>query len=265
MPSIRLVCWDEDLAPAKARLLTPACKRPGFTVDASRLNPSGLIRRLRANPPAAVVIDLDRLPSHGREVGVAIRASNATRHIPIVFAGGAAGKVERIRTELPDASFTSWNKAGPALIRALKNPPPDPVRPVAHMQRYAGSSLVKKLGIKPDMHVALLGVVPEGFEETLGDLPEGVVFDRRFTKETSLAIWFVRSRGELELAAQELETRLAGSGSVWIVHPKQSGRHRVDFNQNDVRTAGLAHGLVDYKVCAVDGDWSGLKFARRKR
>jgi hypothetical protein len=38
----------------------------------------------------------------------------------------------------------------------------------------------------------------------------------------------------------------------------------VDFKQNDVRAAGLAAGLVDYKVCAVDADWSGLKFARKK-
>jgi hypothetical protein len=38
----------------------------------------------------------------------------------------------------------------------------------------------------------------------------------------------------------------------------------VDFNQNDVRAAGLTVGLVDYKVCAVDADWSGLKFTQKK-
>jgi len=31
-----------------------------------------------------------------------------------------------------------------------------------------------------------------------------------------------------------------------------------------VRDAGLAHGIVDFKVCAVDANWSGLRFARRK-
>jgi hypothetical protein len=36
-----------------------------------------------------------------------------------------------------------------------------------------------------------------------------------------------------------------------------------DVSQNDVRKAGLAAGLVDYKVCAIDADWSGLRFARR--
>jgi hypothetical protein len=49
-----------------------------------------------------------------------------------------------------------------------------------------------------------------------------------------------------------------------MIYPKQAGQYKVDFNQNDVRRAGLAAGLVDYKVCAVDADWSGLKFTRKK-
>jgi hypothetical protein len=31
-----------------------------------------------------------------------------------------------------------------------------------------------------------------------------------------------------------------------------------------VREVGLASGLVDFKVCAVDATWSGLRFSRRK-
>jgi len=31
-----------------------------------------------------------------------------------------------------------------------------------------------------------------------------------------------------------------------------------------VRETGLATGLVDYKVCAIDATWSGLLFTRRK-
>jgi hypothetical protein len=31
-----------------------------------------------------------------------------------------------------------------------------------------------------------------------------------------------------------------------------------------VRRVGLAHALVDYKVAALDEDYSGLKFALRK-
>jgi hypothetical protein len=32
-----------------------------------------------------------------------------------------------------------------------------------------------------------------------------------------------------------------------------------------VRKFGLAEGLVDVKVCAVDATWSGLAFVRRVR
>jgi len=48
---------------------------------------------------------------------------------------------------------------------------------------------------------------------------------------------------------------------VW---PKKASPLAADLSQSDVRRLGLAAGLVDYKVCAVDADWSGLKFARRK-
>jgi len=36
-------------------------------------------------------------------------------------------------------------------------------------------------------------------------------------------------------------------------------------SENDVRDTGLANGIVDYKVCAINETWSGLKFARQKR
>ncbi|HUJ23612.1 MAG TPA: hypothetical protein VLX58_18895 [Bryobacteraceae bacterium] len=259
MPVVRLVCWKEELARERARVLEDA----GFEVDASALNPGGLIGQFRANMPSAVLIDLDRLPSYGREVAVALRQSKTTRHLPIVFAGGVAEKVEKIRGELPDAFFTDWKRVAPVLRKALKNAPREPVQPVSHMQRYAGSPLTKKLGFRPKMKVALMGA-PEGFEERLGDLPEGAELESRIGRQTELVLWFVRSRRELDETGY-MSARLPAASSIWIIHSKQTSRYKVDFNQNDVRAAGLAQGLVDYKVCAVDEDWSGLKFARKKK
>src|ERR1700674_1054694 len=106
MSVVRLVCWNPELAQERARLLQQA----GVDVDASPLKPASVIGHFRASSPAAVLIDLDRLPSHGREVAVALRTSKSTRHIPIVFAGGVPEKVERIRQELPDAFFTDWKR-----------------------------------------------------------------------------------------------------------------------------------------------------------
>jgi CheY-like chemotaxis protein len=167
MASIRLVCWNQDLARERARVLRDA----GISVDASPLEISGLIGHFRKISPAAVLIDLDRLPSHGREVAIVLRNSKSTRYIPIVFAGGLAEKVDRVRRELPDAVFTDWKKVATAVKKAMKRGPAEPVQPLAHMQRYARSSLVKKFGFKPGMKVAVLAA-PDNVEENLGDFPE---------------------------------------------------------------------------------------------
>ena len=124
-------------------------------------------------------------------------------------------------------------------------------------------SLVRKLGLKAGMKAALLAA-PGGFAETLHDLPPGIEVQTRVTKSTNLVLWFVRSLRELEREAGFISVSLPAGSSLWIIHPKQSSRFKADFNQNDVRKAGLAAGLVDYKICSVDADWSGLKFARRK-
>jgi hypothetical protein len=223
-----------------------------------------MIGRLRDDAPAAIVFDLDRRPSLARDLATAILASKSTCHIPFVFARSVGEKMERIRAELPDALFTTWDEIGVALVSAIENPPVTVVRPEGHMQRYAGSSLAKKLGVKPGMNVALLGSPPESFEESVAHRMEDAEMDRRVTPQTGMILWFVRSNVEIDMAAADAARWLARDRQVWIVYPKRAGRYKVDFTQNDVRAAGIAAGLVDYKICAVDEDWSGLKFARRK-
>ena len=56
-----------------------------------------------------------------------------------------------------------------------------------------------------------------------------------------------------------------GRGVLWIAWPKRSAGLTVDVAQLDVRRTGLAAGLVDYKISAIDATWSGLLFTRRKR
>jgi hypothetical protein len=258
VPTVRLVSWDPEAARERGRDL----KKAGFTVDAKALRTSGLIGHFRDHPPAVIVIDLDRLPSHGRAVAIVVHSGKSTRHIPIVFAGGLQEKVKTARAQAPWATFTDWPGAPAALKKALQKPAVAvPAKP--YMQHYAGSSLVKKLGFKPNMRTALLGA-PEGFEDQLGELPEGVEFESKINPKTGMAVWFVRSLRELAAETDYLSARLPNGASVWIVYPKQTSRFKVDFTQYDVRAAGLAAGLVDYKICAVDSDWTGLKFARKK-
>ena len=46
---------------------------------------------------------------------------------------------------------------------------------------------------------------------------------------------------------------------------KKASRVPTDLDENRVREFGLAAGVVDVKVAAVDATWSGLKFVRRLR
>ena len=57
--------------------------------------------------------------------------------------------------------------------------------------------------------------------------------------------------------------KLTPTGMLWISWPKKSSGVVTDLNENIVRDIGLANGLVDVKVCAVDDVWSALKFVFR--
>jgi hypothetical protein len=49
-----------------------------------------------------------------------------------------------------------------------------------------------------------------------------------------------------------------------MIWAKKGSAHDAGLTQAIVRKTGLAAGLVDYKVAAIDATWSGLKFTRRK-
>ena len=260
-PLVRLVSWDDTRAEARARQL----KALGFRVEARPLSEcGGAVGHFRDLAPDAVVLDLDRLPSHGREVGTMLRDSRSTRHLLLVFAGGAAEKVERIRGELPDAVFAAWEGIGDAVRAAIAHPVENPVKVRSHAEKSAGTPLVQKLGIKAGMQVGILGGF-EGFEELLGELPEGAAVTKRFGPETRLGLYIVRSERELADAYEHAAARLPEAASFWVIYPKQTKKAKTSFNENDVRELGLASGFVDYKVCSVSAEWSGLKFARRRK
>ena len=126
---------------------------------------------------------------------------------------------------------------------------------------YSGTPLPKKLGVKPLSRLALFGA-PEGFPRTLGELPDGARLVRGGAA-ADLAVWFVRSRADLHRDIVR-RARAIPTGGLWIAWRKQSSGEAGDVGEADVRAAGLAAGLVDYKICAVDGTWSGLKFQTRR-
>jgi hypothetical protein len=261
--TVRLISWNEADAAARAIIL----RRAGYSVIADPPeNPGGMVRYFRELAPDAVVIDLDRLPSHGRELGLSLRASKSTSHLPLVFAGGVPAKIELVRAAIPDAIFIPWDDGvAVAIERAMAQPDPPRLLSREFLKDTSPGSLERKLDIKPQAHfvVVLVNRNDNGWLAELLSLPEGVVQQRRIDATTTLALFPVATRRDLMRAFEQARSSLPPKASLWIVHPKQTSRLAADFNQDDVREAGLAHGFVDYKVCAVDKDWSALKFARR--
>ncbi len=250
---VRLIHWN----PGAEELARPL-REAGFDLDTGLVTPEAL-RALNREPPAALVVDLTRLPSQGRDVAVILRRQKGTRGVPMVFLGGAAEKVEAIRKLLPDARFGAWDAAARVVAVALAaGGPSQPVVP-APMAGYSGTPLAKKLGIKEGARVRLAGA-PAGFEELVGGLPRGARLLRRGA--ASLTLLFVRSARGLETGLAR--TLPAAGEGLWILWPKKGSARASDVSEREVRAAGLAAGLVDFKVCAVDETWSGLRFARAR-
>ncbi len=256
---IQLIHWNHDEAEERARRLQAA----GYTVEFDVSDVIELQRAMRRDPPAAVVIDLGRLPSQGRDLAVGMRAHASTRRVPIVFVGGDPAKVALIRQRLPDAVYTTWEQVAVDLAQAIAAPPQNPVAMRSQMDGYAGKPLAVKLGVKPGMKIALVGE-PEGFRTALGELPRGVELCAEPCWDSALVVWFVRSRHVLEEGMERIAARIAGN-SLWIAWPKKGSLLAADVGEPSVRAAGLAAGLVDFKICSIDATWSGLCFRRRKQ
>lgn len=126
---------------------------------------------------------------------------------------------------------------------------------------YSGTPLPKKLGIKPGMTVAVVNG-PDDFPKTLGPLDD-VVLRRDVRGAWDLLILFVTSRKDL---ARRLPGLVQGLDrrSFWIAWPKRASGIPTDLTEDVLRELALPLGVVDYKVCAIDATWSGLKLARRK-
>jgi len=126
---------------------------------------------------------------------------------------------------------------------------------------YSGKPLVRKLGLKSGT-IAVLDA-PRGYARTLGKLPSGVTRRTSAVGPLDFIQFFTREKQQLERRFAALARALAPAGMLWISWPKRSSGVATDLTEDVIRAIGLAHGLVDVKVAAVDDVWSGLKFVRR--
>lgn len=127
------------------------------------------------------------------------------------------------------------------------------------MAGYSGTPLAKKLGIKQKFRVVLVGM-PAGVR---AEIKEALASCVTASSGLDFAIVFAKSATELKKEFSRVAKTLAPAGMLWVSWPKKSSGVVTDLDENVVRGIGLAAGLVDVKVCAVDEVWSGLKFVVR--
>jgi len=152
------------------------------------------------------------------------------------------------------------------------------------MAGYSGTPLAKKLGLKPPLHVLLVGA-PADYKTWLGDLPAGVSFSASARTKVQAAHLFLTKRALLEKHLSALRRQLEPDGFVWVSWQKKASRERrhgvpedkkerqgvpedrvaTDITEDTIREVALPLGFVDIKVCAVSDVWSGLKLVIRKQ
>lgn len=128
---------------------------------------------------------------------------------------------------------------------------------------YSGKPLIEKLGLKDGQRSRFVGA-PDHYWALLGPLPQTMTrCDDDDARGLDFIHAFVTRRNALNYLFPPLMVQLGPRGMLWVSWPKRAARIETDLDENAVRNIGLRCGLVDVKVCAVDGQWSGLKFVRR--
>ena len=135
-----------------------------------------------------------------------------------------------LRVTFPDG--TAAFELGPSAAKwaeKIRNPP----------------SLLDKLGVKPDMRVAVLGVDDDAFLEQLAERTSDIA-RRTPKKDTDVIVFGANSVTDLS-RLEKLRGYLTRAGAIWVVHTKGKG---AAFKDVDVFAAAKQAGLVDVKVAA---------------
>jgi hypothetical protein len=127
---------------------------------------------------------------------------------------------------------------------------------------YSGKGLADKLGIKPGSVVLAIGA-PSHYADLLEPLPQGAQVSAS-AEAADIVHAFVAGRAQLAQMADTLALMTRAGGTIWISWPKKTSPLFADLTEGGVREFMLPTGWVDVKVCAVDADWSALKFVRRR-
>ena len=128
---------------------------------------------------------------------------------------------------------------------------------------YSDTPLAKKLNLRDGQRV-WFHAMPESVQDEIGEYALDLIFVADPSEGIDAAHIFVTRPEDLETLLASLRDDVAKDGHIWVSWPKQASDMPTNIVEHDVRSAGLAIGLVDTKKCAVDDTWSGLKLVVRK-
>ncbi|MGH2794600.1 MAG: DUF3052 domain-containing protein [Actinomycetota bacterium] len=124
---------------------------------------------------------------------------------------------------------------------------------------YSGVPLWKKLGVNDGSTFAL---IRKPTDVTI-DVPPGTDIRTRPSVDIDVIVVFETKLAGLVKAFPGLKTKLAPGAGLWVAYPKKTSRITTDLTFENVQRTGLDAGLVDNKSCAIDGNWSGVRFVYR--
>lgn len=129
-------------------------------------------------------------------------------------------------------------------------------------EKVYDTPLARKLGIKEDARVALLGA-PEDAGSRLGPLPPRVRLGTGARGPLDVIVLFVTRLKDLVRRFPAAKRALDAAGGLWVCYPKRASGVATDLAFQNVQRLGLAAGLVDNKSIAWDETWSAVRFVYR--
>ncbi len=128
------------------------------------------------------------------------------------------------------------------------------------MPESPGVPLARKLGVGEKSRLALLWAP----DDVACEMPPGVEVVRRLVRTADVVVAFFTKGVALERRLDRLGAMVFPAGGLWIAWPKRTSGLATDLTDHAVRALALPRGLVDNKVCAIDGTWTGLRLVWRR-
>jgi hypothetical protein len=117
-------------------------------------------------------------------------------------------------------------------------------------------TLAKKLGIKPETTILMIGPIDDS------DLKKALAEAKDVSeRKGDLILARVDTPADLDAALNKAAGQLKTGVPIWFIYRKGPGH---PLNENQVRKTALSIGIVDTKIASVSAEFSALRFVKRR-